>query len=61
MKIKFKIYFWNTIDNSLPKSGGFYLFPTIHFERWKYEEGSWWFTIMLSFLIFGVTFDWRKE
>ena len=61
MKIKFKIYVWTMIDNQWPKSIGFNLVPNINFQLWRYETDGGWFTIMFSWLIFGITFDWRRE
>jgi len=62
---KFHIHFWTTIDNH--KEGldwGINLIPGIdisrdysNFKDYKLD----WFTIIFSFLIFGITLDWRKE
>lgn len=61
MKIKFKTYPWLAIDRQWPKMWGISLFPSIQLDCWRYKEGGWWFLIQISFLIFGITFDWEKE
>jgi len=62
MKKKFKLYSWTSPDdNSGIYSWSFEIFPSIRIDYWKVEEGGWWFCILFSWLIFGLTLDWRKE
>jgi len=70
-KKKFKVYGWTTIykDKQSLNWGVFFL-PSIDFMYRhddvprRGEDGaseSYWITLLFSWLIFGVTFDWRKE
>ena len=61
-KKEFKIYSWASLDNNYGiYNWSFQLFPSISIEYWKYEKGGWWFCILFSWLLFGVTLDWRKD
>jgi len=73
-KIKFKIYPWTTINTDHLYSEksiwwGIELLPAINFDYHHdaftdEEDGDseyYMITLMFSWLIFGITFDWRKE
>ena len=63
-KIKFKIYGWLTIRHKKENdfNWSFSVFPGMELRVWCNDDKKWyWVTLMFSWLIFGITFDWRKE
>lgn len=59
--MKFRIYPWIGIDKQEPTTISFELFPSILFDAWLDKKFGNWITIEISWLIFGLTFDWRND
>lgn len=62
--MKFKIYGWLTTRHK--KEGdfnwSFSVFPGIELSVYCDDNKKWyWTTLVFAWLIFGITFDWRKD
>jgi len=60
MKWKFRVYGWTTFHRM---GWGLNILPSIDLDFWREDKGEpiHWAVLMFSWLIFGITFDWRKE
>jgi len=60
--MKFKIYGWHTLRKKPDFQWSFYFLPHIFLDVWYDDESKWtWTVLIFAWLIFGITFDWRKK